>query len=247
MERLRIEIDGPVTWVWLDRPDRLNALDETALGELGRLFETLDRDESVNAVVVAARGPVFSAGFDVEWMLGLTTETVRQELRGIRAVYDAVEACSKPVIVAVDGPAMGGGLLLALTADIRLATARASFGAPEVTIGIFPSLDLIPRLERVVGLGTAKHLVLTGATISADEAAHLGLVEPLLSSDALLDEAGALAGWIAALPPLGVQATKEAFAASRRPGHAEWEIETFARCWASPDRERAMRRFLESR
>jgi len=247
VETLRLETDGPVTWVWLDRPERRNSFDQTTLTELRESFEMLDADETVGAVVLAARGPVFSAGFDVEWMLRLTAKTVRQELAGIRAVYDTIEGCSKPFIVAVDGPAVGGGLLLALTADIRLATERAGFGAPEVKIGIFPSLDLVPRLERIVGLGMAKRMVLTGDMISASEAEGSGLVGRLISPDSLLDEAGTLARDLADLPPMGVQTAKKAFAASRRPGHAEWEIDAFTRCWTSPEREPAMRAFLQSR
>ena len=246
MERLRVERDGSVAWVWLDRPDRLNALDEVALTELRRTFETLDEDETVRAAVLAATGPVFSAGFDVAWMTGLDTDTVAHEQEGIRAVYDTIEAFTKPLVAAVHSVAMGGGLLLALVSDIRLASEHASFGAPEVKIGIFPSLDLVPRLEHVVGLGMAKRMVLTGDPISAVEAERIGLVEPLVPADELFESAGAIARQLAALPPMGVRAAKEAFAAWRRPGYAEWEIETFTELWASPDRDAAMRAFLRS-
>jgi enoyl-CoA hydratase/carnithine racemase len=186
MERLRVETDGPVAWVWLDRPDRLNALDDTALTELRETFEALDGDETVRAAVVAATGPIFSAGFDVRWMSGLDTETVAGEQEGIRAVYDTIEAFTKPLVAAVHAPAMGGGLLLALVSDIRLASEGASFGAPEVKIGIFPSLDLVPRLEHVVGLGVAKRMVLTGDPITAVEAERIGLIEPLVPADELV-------------------------------------------------------------
>jgi enoyl-CoA hydratase len=230
--------------VWLDRPDRLNALDDTALTELRETFEALDDDETVRAAVVAATGPVFSAGFDVRWMSGLDTETVAEEQEGIRAVYDTIEAFTKPLVAAIHAPAMGGGLLLALVSDIRLASEGAGFGAPEVKIGIFPSLDLVPRLEWVVGRGMAKRMVLTGDPISAAEAERAGLVEPLVPADELIETAAAMAGGLAALPPMGVRAAKEAFAAWRRPGYAEWEIETFTECWASSDRSAAMGAFL---
>lgn len=247
METLELERNGRVAWVRLDRPKRLNALDETALTEIRETFDSLSGDKSVRAVVLAANGPVFSAGFDVRWMADLDAETVRDGLSTARAVYDAVESCAKPVIAAIQGPAIGGGLLLALTADFRLASETASFGAPEVMIGIFPSLDLIPRLERVVGLNASKRMVLTGETISATDAERIGLVESVTESDALLGEADALARRLAALPPDGVQAAKEAFAAAHRPGYEPWETEAFARCWSSPDREAAMRAFLKAR
>ncbi len=246
METLQLDTRGPVTWVWLNRPERLNSLDSDALTELCDTFEALSSDDTVRAVVLAARGPIFSAGFDVQWMAGLDAETVRRELAGIRRVYDTVESCTKPVIAAIHGPAVGGGFLLMLTTDIRLASDRASFAAPEVRIGIFPSLDLVPRLERIVGLGMAKRMVLTGETMPVSEAERAGLVQHIVPAGSLYEEAGALGEQLAALPPGGVQAAKEAFAASRRPGHAEWEIEAFAACFASPDREAAMQAFLES-
>lgn len=221
-------------------------MDEAVLRDLRAAFEELDADEDVGAVVLAARGPVFSAGFDVDWMAGIDAGTVERELGEVRNIYDTIEKLSQPVVAAVHGPAMGGGLLLALVADVRLASDGASFGAPEVKIGIFPSLDLIPRLERVVGLGRAKRMVLAGDPISAEEAERIGLVDPLVPADRLHDAAGALAQQLASLPRSGVRSAKEAFAASRRSEYAGWEAEAFATCWASPEREAFMRAFLDS-
>ena len=247
METIQLEKNGPVAWVWLNRPRRLNALDQTSLAELRQTFESLDKDEATKAVVLAGRGLAFSAGFDVAWMAGLDAKTVARELADVQAVYDTIESSSKPIIAAVHGAAMGGGLLLALVADLRLASERASFGAPEVKIGIFPPLGLAPRLERLVGLGAAKRMVLTGEPISAAEAERMGLVERIVPSDALREQARALAGQLSALPPTAVQFAKAAFAAARRPGYAGWETASFAACWALPERESAMRAFLQSR
>ncbi|MEN8115005.1 MAG: enoyl-CoA hydratase/isomerase family protein [Actinomycetota bacterium] len=246
MEALELEMNGPVAWVWLDRPQRMNALDEQALLELRDTFAFLHADDAVRAIVVAGRGPVFSAGFDVRWMATLDASTVHNELSRAREVYDTIETCAKPVIAAVQGPAIGGGLLLTLAADFRIAAEGATFGAPEVMIGIFPSLDLIPRLERIVGLGAAKRMVMTGEPVTTANAKQMGLVDQVLTPERLHDAARALGGQLAALPPMGVRAAKEAFAASRRSGYASWETEAFADCWASPDREAAMRVFLQT-
>jgi enoyl-CoA hydratase len=142
---------------------------------------------------------------------------------------------------------MGGGLLLALVADLRLAAEGARFGAPEVKIGLFPNLRLIPRLERVVGLGAAKRLVLTGEPMDADEALRIGLVERLVPKANLYNEAGALAKSLAELPALALQSAKAAFAAARRPDFVDWERAQFAACWSQPERKAAMHAFLQRR
>lgn len=246
METILLETKGPVAWVWLNQRRRLNAINETTLAELHHTFETLDRDETTRAIVLAGRGLVFCAGFDVAWMASQDADTVGRELAGVEAVFDTIEACSKPVIAAVQGAAMGGGLLLALVVDFRLASEQASFGAPEVKIGIFPNLRLIPRLERVVGLRAAKRLVLTGDPVDADAALAMGLVERLLPAEALHTEAQALAEYLAGLPSYAVQAAKVAFAASHRPGFVAWEREQFVACWAQPEREAMMKLFLKA-
>ncbi|MEJ2733931.1 MAG: enoyl-CoA hydratase/isomerase family protein [Anaerolineae bacterium] len=247
METLLLERDGPVAWVSLDRRRRLNAMDETMLLELGQTFEDLDQDESVRAVVLAARGLVFSAGFDIEWMAGQDAETMAQVLPTVEAVFDTIEGCAKPVIAAVRGAAMGGGLLLTLVADLCLAAEGATFGAPEVKIGIFPNLRLIPRLERIVGLRAAKRIVLLGEPVDAAEARSLGLVDRVVPGAELHAEAQTLAGQLAGLPSTAVQAAKATFARSRAPDFVEWERGQFAACWAQPERKAAMEAFLQAR
>jgi enoyl-CoA hydratase/carnithine racemase len=247
MQTIQLETSGPVAWVWLNRPRQLNALDQTMLAELHETFGALDKDESVRAVVLAGRGPAFSAGFDIAWMTGQDAEAMTSGLAGIEAVYDTVEACSRPVVAALHGAVLGGGLLLALVADLRLAAERASLGVPEVKIGIFPNLHLIPRLERMVGLGAAKRLVLCGEPVDAAEARRIGLVEQVVPAQALYAEAQALAERLAALPAYAVQAAKQAFAAARRPDFVAWERARFAACWTRPEREAGMRAFLKGR
>ncbi|MGD8624146.1 MAG: enoyl-CoA hydratase/isomerase family protein [Anaerolineae bacterium] len=247
METIGVEMRGPVAWLWLDRPQWLNAMNEALLAELRQAFEELDRDEAVGAIVVAGRGRAFSAGFDVGWMAGQSVEAMAARLPDVEAVYDTVKACRRPVVAAVHGAALGGGLLLALVADLRLADETARFGAPEVKIGIFPNLALVPRLARIVGLGAAKWMVLTGEAVDAGEALRLGLVERVLPAGELQAEAQALAEHLAALPARALRSAKAAFAAARRPDYAAWEREQFADCWADPQREVAMRAFLQAR
>jgi enoyl-CoA hydratase len=247
METLLLERKGPVAWVWLDQRRRLNAINQQMLDELGQVFEELDQNEAVRAIVLAARGLVFSAGFDVGWMAGQDAEMVAQGLPTIEAVFDTIEGCAKPMIAAVNGAAMGGGLLLTLVADLCLAAEGATFGAPEVKLGIFPNLRLIPRLERIAGLRAAKRIVLLGDPVDAAEALSLGLVDRVVPPGELHTTAQTMAGQLAALPFMAVQGAKAAFAASRGPDFVEWEREQFAACWAQPERKASMKAFLEAR
>jgi len=247
METLQLETKGPVAWVWLNRRRQLNAINETTLAELRAAFEALEQDEDVSAIVLAALGLVFCAGFDVTWMASQDAEAVASGLPGIEAVFDTIEDCAKPVIAAVQGAAMGGGLLLTLVADACLASEHAKFGAPEVKLGFFPNLRLIPRLERVVGVRAAKRLVLTGDPVSAATALDWGLVDRLLPSRDLHAEAQTLAEQLAALPPFAVQSAKAAFGASHRPGFVSWERQRLTECWAQPERTAAMEAFLAAR
>ncbi len=247
METLQLEIRGPVAWVWLNRRRQLNAINGTTLAELRETFEALEQDEHVNAIVLAARGLVFCAGFDVCWMAAQDAEIAAPELPGIEAVFDTIEACAKPVVAAVQGAAVGGGLLLTLVADACLSSESATFGLPEVKLGFFPYLRLIPRLERVVGLRAAKQMVLTGEPVSAATALDWGLVDCVLPSKDLHAEAQAMAEKLAALPPFAVQSAKAAFSAMHRPDYVAWERKQFAECWARPERDAAMQAFLASR
>ncbi len=247
METLQLETKGSVAWVWLNRRRQLNAINETTLAELRGAFEALEQDEDVRAIVLAARGLVFCAGFDVAWMASQDAEAVAPGLPGIEAAFDTIEACTKPVIAAVQGAAMGGGLLLTLVADACLASEHAKFGAPEVKLGFFPNLRLIPRLERIVGVRAAKRLVLTGDPIGASTALDWDLVDRVLPSQDLHAEAQALAEQLAALPPLAVQAAKAAFGAIHHPDYTTWERQRFAECWAQPERTAAMEAFLMAR
>ena len=247
METIQLEKKGPVAWVWLIRRRQLNAINETTLAELREAFEVLERDEDVRAIVLAARGLVFCAGLDVAWIASQDAEAVAAGLPVIEAAFDTVEACTKPVIAAVQGAAMGGGLLLTLVADACLASEHAKFGLPEVKLGFFPALRLIPRLERIVGVRAAKQMALTGDPVSASTALDWGLVNRVLPSRELHAEAQALADQLAALPPLAVQSAKAAFGASHQPDFVTWERQRSAECWAHPERAAAMEAFLASR
>jgi len=244
MDAIYQERDGPVAWVWLNRPERLNALNPAMLDHLDAALRQVGDDSRVRAVVVAARGRAFSAGLDLAWLSSMDAAGMRSAGEQAARAYAAVESCPQPVVVAVQGPAIGSGLLLAMAADFCLAGAGASFSAPEVFYSIFPALGLVPRLERRIGLAAARRMLLLGESLPAAEAQRLGLVEPVVPADALYAEASALAARLAVLPTLAVQRIKAAFAASQEPGYAAWEAEQVLACWSAPEREMALHRFL---
>ena len=219
----------------------------TMLSELRSTFDALGQDGNVSVIVLAARGLVFCAGFDVAWMASQDAGAIGPGLPGIEATFDTIEACTKPVIAAVQGAAMGGGLLLTLVADACLASEHARFGAPEVKLGLFPNLRLIPRLERLAGMRAAKYMVLTGEPVSAATALDWGLVNRVLPSRELHTEAQALAEQLAGLPSFAMQSAKAAFGAIDSPDFVAWERQRFAECWEQPERQAAMQAFLDAR
>jgi enoyl-CoA hydratase len=165
-------------------------------------------------------------------------------------MFDAVERCPKAVSAAVNGYCLGGGMELALACDFRVASTTARFGQPEVNLGIIPGGGATQRLPRIVGLGAALKLVLTGDMIDAAEALRLGLVEEVVEPGALLDRALALAEMIATRSPVAVAAAKEATrAALSLPLDDGLKLETalFQVCFASADRAEGVRAFLEKR
>jgi enoyl-CoA hydratase/carnithine racemase len=239
------ETEGAVAWVWLNRPERLNVIDEDVLSGLQSAFRALSEAEPVRVIVLSAKGSAFSGGFDLERMLAHDAASAQAAMAGIYAAYDAVVSCPKPVIAAIPGVAAGGGLLLALAADIRLAADGAAFLAPEVRVGLFPALGLVPLLERTVGVGAARRMLLTGGTVGPRDALRIGLVDELVPTDDLASRARDVAAGIAALPAFAVRQTKAAFSRTGRPDYAEWERAQLAACWVLPERAAAMRAFLE--
>lgn len=239
--------DDGVCWLWLNRPAVRNALDDTILAELQEALAHLAQDDEVRAVVIGGRGGSFSAGLDVRWMADRGLDELAKGLPLLGGVFRSFEAFPKPLIAGIDGPAVGAGMLLAMAADFRIATHRARLGAPEVKLGIFPSLGFIPLLERLVGTAAAKQLVLLGEHWDGPTALRHGLVHELVEQDRFEARLAELAGALAALPAMALRSAKEAFAVAGRSDFDTWEEKQFAACWASPERLPAMMAFFTRR
>lgn len=211
-ESIAVDLDGQVAVVTLNRPSVLNALNAQLLGELSIALTELERNDDVRAIVITGSGPkAFAAGADIGELNALPGAFQGAEkARTGQAVTLQIERLKKPVIMAVNGFALGGGCELAMAGDIRIAAENARFGQPEVNLGLIPGYGGSQRTTRLLGKGMAMYLCLTGDMIDAQEALRIGLVQKVVAQDALLDEAKKLAQTIASKAPLAIEACKRA-------------------------------------
>ena len=241
---------GPVSVLTINRPDKRNALNGQLRCALLGALDAAARDSTVRVVVLTGAGDkAFVAGADIAEFEGRSPVDQFRVMKQ-PSVYDALERLSKPVIAAINGFCLGGGMELALACDIRIASSSARFGQPEVNLGIIPGGGGTQRLPRVVGLGAACRMILTGDLIDAAEALRLRLVEEVVAADALLDRAVAIGDTIAAKSPVAVSAAKEATrAALSLPLDEGLKLERalFQLCFASDDKVEGVRAFLEKR
>lgn len=250
MTHVRYERTGAVAMVTIDRPEVLNALDEAVLNDLDAAIDQVDPAVTHCVIVTGAGRRAFVAGADIARMRSMMPPEAAAFSALGHAVLRRLERLPVPVIAAVNGYALGGGCELALSCDVRLAADNAVFGQPEVGLGITAGFGGTQRLARAIGTARAKELLYTGRTVSAAEALQLGLVNAVHPGDQLLDQAMALAGQIAAQPPLAVQATKRAIDLGCQTDidtGLRIEVELHAACFGSADQQQAMEAFLERR
>jgi enoyl-CoA hydratase/3-hydroxyacyl-CoA dehydrogenase len=187
-----------------DRPDALNALSDDLVAGIEAALEAVDDD--VRCVVLSGAGPAFSAGADISVFESL------DPVEGTAwSVFETLGAVPQPTVARIDGPCLGAGLELALACDIRLATARSSFGQPEIRLGFVPGAGGIGRLQRLVGPGRAKELVFRGHRIDAETAARWGLINRAVPADEFDDAVASAVDDIAGGPPVGLRAAKRVF------------------------------------
>jgi enoyl-CoA hydratase len=197
-----------VALVTLDRPDALNALSFDLLDDLVTALETLDRDEACRAVVITGGDRAFAAGADIRELASQTHASL--EAGGRFTAWDRLAAIGLPLIAAVRGFALGGGCELAMACDMIVAAEDATFGQPEIRLGVMPGAGGTQRLTRAIGKARAMELILTGRPMTAREAEAAGLVTSVVPTAATLDAALELAARIATMPPLAVRAAKAA-------------------------------------
>jgi enoyl-CoA hydratase len=264
---LSIEVDGHVATLWLDRPEKRNAMGPAFWNDLPVAVAAIEGDPDIRVVVVAARGPHFSVGLDLVAMSGISAgpapvdgsrpsavaraRHARNEIVRLQASVTAVADCPLPVIAAVQGYCIGGGVDLVAACDIRLASAEAQFSVREAKVAIVADIGSLQRLPAIIGKGHLAELAFTGKDITAQRAEAIGLVNQVSAdADAVVADARAMAAEIAANSPLAVQGTKAVLTASEDRSVADGldYVATWnAAFLASDDLTEAMTAFVEKR
>ncbi|TWO68473.1 crotonase [Caenimonas sedimenti] len=253
-ETLLYEVRDGVALVTLNRPDRMNSIGGPMKDELRIVFTDLARnDDSVRTVVITGAGDkAFCAGADIKERAGSTLPLPAYHLKqkATHELFRTIETFEKPVIAAINGVALGGGLEIALCADVRIAARHAKLGLPEARIGALPAAGGTQRLPRLVGPGWAKQLMLTCDHIDAEQALRIGLVTEVTDAGQLLPAALAMAARMAANAPLSLRFIKHAIDLGLQVGiEAGLEYERYAAAIvvSSEDRKEGMRAFVEKR
>lgn len=248
---LIVERDGAIAVVVINRPKELNALNRATMLELDSVFKELESDSTVGAVILTGGGDkAFVAGADISEMVNISAVAARDWARLGQQVFSRIENFPRVVIAAINGFALGGGCELSMSCDIRLASEKAKFGQPEVSLGITPGFAGTQRLPRLVGKGQAKLLILTGDVIDAQEARNIGLVDKVVPPEELLAAAKALAAKINSKAPIAVSQAKTAINRGVELDSEQayaFEAELFGMCFTTEDQTEGMSAFLEKR
>ena len=250
-ETLLFDTDGPVATITINRPQALNALSTQVFTEMGALLEQIAQDTAIRVVVLRGAGEKsFVAGADISEMAGMTrAQAEARSWNGMR-LYDRMRRLPQPIIASIQGYALGGGMLIALACDIRVASTRASFGYPEIKLGIFPGTGGTVLIDRLLGAAAARAICILGERLSAERAFQLGIVTRLVEPGELGAATAAAAQTIAGYSPLALRELKRALNASLELDFAsarEVEIEAYGAAFDSQDRQEGMRAFLEKR
>ncbi|MBK7293466.1 MAG: enoyl-CoA hydratase/isomerase family protein [Holophagaceae bacterium] len=251
MSFVLVEKADRIAWVTLNRPEKLNALNNEVLKELEQIFADLEHDAEVGVVVLTGAGEkAFVAGADIAELKSLDTAAARVQALSGQAVFQRIEALPKPVIAAVNGFALGGGCELALACHIRIASENARFGLPEVSLGIIPGYGGTQRLPRLVGKGVALDLILSGEMAPAADALRMGLVSRVVPQADLRATAEKLAKTILSRGPLALRsalaAVHEGLEMPQDKG-LQYEASLFGLLAATQDMQEGMGAFLEKR
>ncbi len=208
---IKLKKEQQTAWITLNRPQKMNAINAIMRHELSEAMDKIERDNSVRCVIITGEGDkAFSAGADITEFQKLTPETAAEFSRKGQQVFSKIEALSKPVVAAINGYALGGGLEVALACDFRLASDNATLGFPEMKLGIIPGWGGTQRLPLTVGVATAKRLILLGDNVNAKEALKMRLVDKVVPKNRLKTEAEELAQSLCAWQPVVLRQAKAA-------------------------------------
>ena len=246
---LKIENEGGITTLKISAPKSLNALNSTILKELGDFVENIG--STTRVLIITGDGEKsFVAGADISEMANLNEQEGYEFGKLGAKVFRAIELLPIPVIAAVNGFALGGGCELAMACDIRIASAKAKFGQPEVGLGIIPGFSGTYRLAKLIGQGYAKEMIYTGKVIKADEALRIGLVNAIYEPEQLMPAAVEMARKMVACAPIAISLAKQSINENYdldATASLELENKLFGKCFSTKDQKEGMAAFLEKR
>src|SRR5881296_2859942 len=249
-ETILVERRERVAIITINRPEKRNALNIQARAEGAAVLDELRVDDSVRAVVITGAGDkAFIAGADIA-EFATRTAIKQREVMLERSLFNAIDSFPKPIIAMVNGYCLGGGCELALACDIRIASDRASFGQPEINLGIIPGGGGTQRLTKLVGEGKAMEMILSGVIVDAQSALSMGLVNHVVPADQLENRTMEIANRIAEKSPIALRLAKEAVKLASRSNLDEGlrrEVDLFALCFSSEDKDEGVKAFLEKR
>jgi enoyl-CoA hydratase len=245
------EHEDHMGFITIDRPKKLNALNKATIKELHDAFVTLDEDEDIRVIIITGSGEkAFVAGADISEFADFDAKQGKNlAAKGQKELFDLVAELSTPVIAAVNGFALGGGLELAMASHIRVASSNAKMGLPEVSLGLIPGYGGTQRLPQLVGKGRALEMITTGGMITADQALSYGLVNHVVSQEELLSFCEDLGSKIARNSPLAIGAAIKAVNANYDTSVNGFKVEiaAFGDCFGTEDFEEGTSAFLEKR
>jgi len=249
-EILKLDVDNGIATITINRPQVLNALNSQFFVELNHLLDMLDDDPDVKVVILTGVDKAFVAGADIAEMSDMNYDKAKGFSHTGQNTFSRLENFRCPVIAAVNGFALGGGCELAMACDFRIASTKAKFSQPEVSLGLIPGYAGTQRLSRIAGISNALYMVMTGDMITADDALRMGLVQKVVEPEELLPEAKAIAGRIVKKGSIAVKMAKEV----TRKGilmdfedACKLESEEFASLFGNEESKEGMNAFLEKR
>lgn len=247
---LELEVKEQIGIITINRPESMNALNKEVIDELDQLFTNEEFLSKVNVLIIHGKGRAFVAGADINEMVNMSEEEAIQFSIFGQETFMKIEECDLPVIAAVNGFALGGGLELAMACDIRIASDKAKFGQPEVTLGVIPGFSGTQRLARLVGTSKAKELIFTGKMINATEALAIGLVNNVIEGDILFEDVYKMAKQISNNAPKAVRFAKKAIddgIENQLVDGNDIEANYFGKCFTTDDQKNGMNGFLNKK
>ena len=250
-QNLLIEHKGRIQYIIINRESKLNALNKTTITELHTAFTGAFKNREVGGIIITGAGQkAFVAGADISEFTSVGTDGGSEIARqGQKLVFDLIENGNKPVIAAINGFALGGGLELAMACHIRIAADNAKMGLPEVTLGLMPGYGGTQRLPQLVGKGKALEMIMTADMVTADEARWYGLVNHVTNQENLMPKAEEILNKILLRAPLAIASAIRAVNAGFAAGvnGFDVEIEEFSKCFGTKDLQEGASAFLEKR